>query len=152
AFRAARMLPHIPPSSWTSERQRARSRTHYHRPKLFSDVSTTCASPRNSAVWVLAFARTSACGGATDVPQTSPSRRVRDDAVAAVVLGAVERVVGALEHVADRLALLFQRGNADRDRDLDALGALVDRERLARDGTAQALGDHACDVKIGLRH
>src|SRR5689334_13676365 len=70
----------------------------------------------------------------------SALRRRRDHAVAAVVLGAVERGVGALEHVGDRLALAFQRGDADRDRDLDALGALVNRERLARDRAALALG------------
>jgi hypothetical protein len=41
------------------------------------------------------------------------SRRLRHHAVAAVVLGAVERGVGALEDIADRLALDLQRRQPD---------------------------------------
>src|SRR5262249_33959650 len=84
--------------------------------------------------------------------QLHGSRRLGDHAVAAVVLGAVERVVGALEHVGDRLALLLQRRDADRDRHLDPPGALVDGKGLARDRAAKALGHHARDMQVGFRH
>src|SRR5438105_2628129 len=63
-------------------------------------------------------------------------RRRRDHAVAAVVLGAVERGVGALQHVGDSFALALQRRESDRDRHVDALAALLNRERLAGDRTA----------------
>src|SRR5258708_15651103 len=79
-------------------------------------------------------------------------RRVGDDAVAAVMLGAVERVVGALEDVADRFALELKRREPDRDRDLDLVGGLVDREGLAGDRTPQPLRYHAGDMQIGFRH
>src|ERR1700761_6587248 len=80
------------------------------------------------------------------------SRRLGDHAIAAVVLGAVERGVGALEHVVNRLALLLQRRNADRDRHFDALAALVDGKGFAGDRAAQALGYHASDMQVGFRH
>src|SRR6201999_592948 len=51
-------------------------------------------------------------------------------AVAAVVLGAIERGVGALEDIRDRLAIALQGREPDRDRDRDALGSLGYRERL----------------------
>src|SRR6266403_2548373 len=82
----------------------------------------------------------------------SALRRRCHHAIAAVVLGAVERGVGALQHVADGLALEFERRQSDRDRDLDARRALVDGERLAGDRTPQPLRHHAGDVQIGLRH
>src|SRR6266851_1767098 len=78
--------------------------------------------------------------------------RSRYHAIAAIVLGAVERGVGALQHIADRLALELERRQPDRDRDLDADRALVDRERFAGDRTPQPLRDHARDVQIGLWH
>src|SRR4029450_2891974 len=61
----------------------------------------------------------------------SALRRRSHHAVAAVVLGAVERDVGALQHVADRLALELKGRQPDRDRDLDARCPLVDRKRFA---------------------
>src|SRR5258708_30313070 len=79
-------------------------------------------------------------------------RRVRDHAVAAVMLGAIERVVGALEDIADGLALAVQRRQPDRDRDLDALGSLADHERLTGDRTPQPFRHHAGDMQIGLGH
>src|ERR1700756_997667 len=94
----------------------------------------------DSAVWVPAFAGTTSL------------RRLRDDAVAAVVLGAVERGVGALQHIADRLAFALEDRQPDRDRDLDPLGPLVDRKRLARDGTAKPFCDHPGDMQVGLGH
>src|ERR1700676_2048196 len=87
----------------------------------------------------------------TDDICTHSSRRCHH-AIAAIVLGAVERGVGALQHVADGLALELERRQPDRDRDLDARRALVDRERFACDRTPQPLRHHACDVQIGLRH
>src|SRR4051812_17634257 len=75
------------------------------------------------------------------------SRRVGNHAVAAVVLGAIERLVGALEHVADRLALALESRKPNRDRDVDALGTLADRKFLARNGTAQSLRHHAGNVQ-----
>src|SRR5260370_34002258 len=62
-------------------------------------------------------------------------RRVRDHAVAAVMLGAIERVVGALEDIADGFALAVQRRQPDRDRALDALRSLTYHARLLRDPT-----------------
>jgi len=60
------------------------------------------------------------------------------------VLGLIQRHVGALEHVGDRLAFVVQRRQPDRDRDVDPLGALVDRkvspaiERRRRSATMPA--------------
>src|SRR6266567_7460446 len=69
--------------------------------------------------------------------KTGKSGSVGDDAVAPVALGAIERLVGALENARCVVVGGVERGNADRDRDLDRLGALRNPERLRRDPPAQ---------------
>src|SRR5258705_5416263 len=79
-------------------------------------------------------------------------RRGRHHAVAAIVWGAVERGVGALEHVGNGLAFELKGRQPDRDRALDAIFTLVDREGFAGDRTAQPFGHHARDMQVRLRH
>src|SRR3954464_3016438 len=74
-------------------------------------------------------------------------RRQGDDTVAAIILGTIERSVGALEHVAQRLALVLKSRQSDRHRDLDAPVALMHRERLVGDRAPQPLGHHAGDMQ-----
>src|SRR5260370_42130665 len=67
---------------------------------------------------------------------------VRHHAIAAVALGAIERLVGALEHIGRGIIRLPERGETDRDRHLHAALAFADREGLRRDAPAQALRHH----------
>src|SRR4051794_32196591 len=58
--------------------------------------------------------------------------------VAAVTLGAVERLIGALDD-SGRIILPSQRGETDGNGDVDLTPALLNRKRLGRDPPPQAL-------------
>ncbi len=68
------------------------------------------------------------------------------------MLGAVQRLIGPLHHIGQRLALAVQHREADGNGDIDAARALLDRERLTGDRAPQPLGHHAGDMQIGFRH
>src|ERR1700742_3626281 len=80
----------------------------------------------------------------------SRSGGVRNHAITAVALGAIERLVGALE---DRSGSVVhaERRKPDRERHVDRLGALIDREWLAGNPPADAFRDQRRDGHIGLR-
>src|SRR4051812_7196751 len=79
------------------------------------------------------------------------SSGIWDHAVAAIALGTIKRLVGALD---DRRGTvpLPERRDTNRDRDIDLARALLDRERLRRDPPAQPLRHARGDGHIGFRH
>src|SRR5262249_52093199 len=77
---------------------------------------------------------------------------VGDDPVAAVALGPVEGLVGALENGFRAVVGLRDRRDSDREGALDGPRALEDGERLAGDAPPDALGHHRRHRHVGLRH
>src|SRR2546430_9298147 len=62
--------------------------------------------------------------------KTGKSGRVGDDAVPSIALGAIQRLVGALENARRVVVGGVERGDSDRDGDVDRLGALRNPQRL----------------------
>src|SRR5687768_5393882 len=84
-------------------------------------------------------------------PRSYPRRlRVGDDPVAAILLGAVERLIRALEQRLGGVSAVRGR-RADRDRHVERTLLGLHREGLIADLLAQALGDLQRAVRVDAR-
>src|SRR6516164_709936 len=76
--------------------------------------------------------------------------RVEHDAVAPLVLGAVERLVGPLEEIRVALLHMAHDGDAERDRHCDGIRPACDHEGVAMHGFTDALGDGLSPAMPGI--